>query len=426
MPERNVPNLLVVAVDGLRASALGAYGNTSYPTPALDEFAAESFICDSCLSPSADLQALCRALWHSFHPLRPHDFALDKPFPQLLADRGYETTLVTDDPQVAILSTSAGFTQCVQIDGTATELAYDVSQTAMARLFAAAIEALTSSDRRQFVWVHSRGTLGPWDAPRELQESLRDEGDPSPVEAIEPPDLTIAKGDDPDIGFRFACAYAAQVMVLDACWESLLTTLQAVGAADDWLVTLIGVRGFPLGEHRRIGGVDERLYVEQVHTPWLIRFPDGRGSLARTSALTSHLDLRPTLIDAIGGGDEVRVVRFDGTSILPLIDKIAAPWREVVFSTSESGARAIRTAGWSFRRGAEAANVARDDTQTASHQASSGELFVRPDDRWEANDVAPLCPEVAAGLSQVIDAWSEQICAGETRLPDKLPDSLRA
>jgi arylsulfatase A-like enzyme len=426
MPERTLPNLLIVAVDGLRASALGAYGNTSYPTPALDEFAAESFLLDSCFAPSADLQALYRALWHSLHPLRPHDFAVATPLPLLFADRGYETTLVTDDPQFAALSASAGFAQCVQIENIATERADDVSQTAVARLFAAASEVMASSDRRQFVWVHSHGMLGPWDAPLELQDALRDEGDPPPVDAIDPPDLTIASGDDPDIAFRFACAYAAQVMVLDACWESLIATLQAAGVADDWLVTLMGVRGFPLGEHRRIGGVDERLYVEQLHTPWIIRLPDGRGCLARTGALTSHLDLLPTLIDAIGGGNEVQVVRRDGVSILPLVDKIAAPWREAVFSTSATGTRAIRTAGWSFRRDANSANVASDDTQTALNEASSGELFVRPDDRWEANDVAPLCSEVAAGFSQVIDAWSEQIRAGETSLPNKLPDSLRA
>lgn len=426
MLERSLPNVLVVAIDGLRASAIGAYGNTSFPTPALDEFAAESFLLDSCFASSADLQSLYRALWHSLHPLRPHDFTDDIPLPRLLAERGYETTLVTDDPQVAALSDSAGFTHCVQSDSTATERADDVSQTAMARLFVAASELTARSDRRQFVWVHTCGMYGPWDAPLELQEALRDEGDPPPVEAIKPPDLAVATGDDPDTGFRFACAYAAQAMALDACWESLLVALRAVGEADDWLVTLMGVRGFPLGEHGRIGGVDQRLYVEQLQIPWLIRFPDGRGRLVRTDALTSHLDLMPTLIDAISSGNKALEVRRDGASILPLIDNMSAPWNEAVFSTSAIGARAIRAASWSFRRDSNAADVASDHKQSVSNEASTGELFVRPDDRWEVNDVALLCSEVAAGFSQVIDTWSDQILAGETGLPIKLPDNLRA
>ena len=39
-------NILVIAVDGLRAAALGAYGNTTFPTPALDQFAADSIVFD--------------------------------------------------------------------------------------------------------------------------------------------------------------------------------------------------------------------------------------------------------------------------------------------------------------------------------------------------------------------------------------------
>ena len=67
MPERSI---LVVAVDGLRAAALGAYGNTAFGTPALDQLAAESFLFDSCLAPAAELAPIYRALWQSVHPLR--------------------------------------------------------------------------------------------------------------------------------------------------------------------------------------------------------------------------------------------------------------------------------------------------------------------------------------------------------------------
>src|SRR5215211_4782522 len=64
------PNMLVVVVDGLRASALGAYGNTTFPTPALDEFAAEGVLYDSCFAPTSDLVDIYKALWWSRHPAR--------------------------------------------------------------------------------------------------------------------------------------------------------------------------------------------------------------------------------------------------------------------------------------------------------------------------------------------------------------------
>ena len=95
MPTRHI---LIVAIDGLRASALGAYGNTTFPTPALDEFAAESFLLDSCYAPSADLGDVYRACWQSVHPARPLAAEDAAPsLPRRLASRGYSTTLVTDD-----------------------------------------------------------------------------------------------------------------------------------------------------------------------------------------------------------------------------------------------------------------------------------------------------------------------------------------
>ena len=63
-------NVLVIVVDGLRASALGAYGNTSYPTPSLDRFAAESLLLDWCFAPSPDLPDIYRALWQPDDPVQ--------------------------------------------------------------------------------------------------------------------------------------------------------------------------------------------------------------------------------------------------------------------------------------------------------------------------------------------------------------------
>jgi hypothetical protein len=216
---------------------------------------------------------------------------------------------------------------------------------------------------------------GPWDAPLDLQQSLLEESDPPPVAEVTPPDFIIATHDDPDAAFRYSCAYAAQVMVLDECWESLL---HALGPADRWLASLLGARGYPLGEHHRVGGVDPRLYGEQLHVPWLMRFPDASGSLARASQLTTHLDVAPSLIHS-----------SDSAGVRALVTTARTPWRDALVATSPAGHRAIRTAGWCLRRGPE---PRLDETATAQGdvQTSDFELFVRPDDRWEANDVAKL------------------------------------
>ncbi|MEX0585872.1 MAG: sulfatase-like hydrolase/transferase [Pirellulales bacterium] len=402
MAERSI---LVVAVDGLRAAALGAYGNTAFGTPALDQLAAESFLFDSCLAPAAELPPIYRALWESKHSLRMDDAVTGTggesgtpvSLPTLLGERGYETTLVTDAAEVAVLR-AASFAECVQLSGDAGTRAEDVSETALARLVTDACDVVASPNGApQLVWVHARGMYGPWDAPLEMQESLLDEGDPPPVEDVAPPNLAIEAADGPDTAFRYGVAYAAQVMVLDACWEALRDAVASNGG--EWLVVLMGVRGFPLGEHQRVGGVDGRLFADQLHVPWLMRYPDGTGRLGRCGRLVSPLDLLPTLAEWTDSASGTELARCDGRSVLPLVRSAKSSWRDSLLSSNgATGELAIRTPDWSLR---------------FADGADSGELFVRPDDRWEANDVAGLCPDVVEELITTAKDAAARIRGGE-------------
>jgi len=356
-------NILVIAVDGLRAAALGAYGNTAYPTPAFDQFAADSLLFDWCFADAVELPAIYRSLWR-----------VDESLPKALAERGYTTTLVTDESAILAYDGAADFHECVQLPASDAARADDISQTALARVFAAASEQVERTQTGpRCVWLHSRGMYGPWDAPRELQEDLlaREEGDPPPADVIDPPDLLLDSSSDPDAAFRWGCAYAAQVMTLDACVEGVCQTIDAADG-DRWLVVLLGVRGFPLGEHGRVGGVDGRLYAEQLHVPMLWRFADGSGKLARCGELLSLADLPAAVVARVRG-------------------EFCVPEHDALFAAGPAGERSIRTADWSLRY----------DPTTADERFSDNfhcQLFVRPDDRWEANDVAGLCPEVVEDL----------------------------
>jgi membrane-anchored protein YejM (alkaline phosphatase superfamily) len=355
MPEQNI---LVIAVDGLRAAALGAYGNTAYSTPALDEFAAESLLFDWCFAEAVELPAIYQSLWQSEPSLLT-----------TLASRGYQTTLVTDEPAIGALSDAAGFGDCVLLPSAEARRADDVSETQLAHLFAAASEQLaTDTTAPRLVWLHSRGMYGPWDAPLELQEELlaREEGDPPPDDVIAPPALWLAASADPDAAFRWSCAYAAQVMTLDACIEGLLRTIDEIGRGK-WHLVLTGLRGFPLGEHDRVGGVDDRLFAEQLHVPLVWRFADGQHRLSRRGGLVSLADLAPATLSIASGELEF------------------SPRSELI-SAAATGCRSIRTADWSLRQ----EPAATDENEGGDPRC---QLFVRPDDRWEANDVAGLCPD---------------------------------
>jgi arylsulfatase A-like enzyme len=390
----------VIAVDGLRASALGAFGNTSFPTPALDRLAAESLLVEWCYAASADLPDIYRALWNGSESAKD---STGQSLARLFREAGYATTLVSDDPSLASLAGTGDFEKTIELG--AEHSSHPIAKqsktadTEMARAFSVVMDQLTvnSAGSPKLLWLHTRGMYGSWDAPLHLQETLLDEEDASAIDSVNPPNVVIGDQDDPDLAFRYACAYGSQIMVLDDCVDKVLETLET--AADMWVVSLLGTRGFPLGEHGRIGGIDGRMYAEQVHVPWMIRLPSLRGRLTRTAALASHCDLPATLAEAIGPAAGVDQRLFGGCSIAQFATSRRAPVRDSTISTSPI-ARSIRTSSWCLRE-----DIGEGDDHFASHRfTTDSELYVRPDDRWEANDVAKLCPEVVEELRARFDA----------------------
>ena len=126
----------------------------------------------------------------------------------------------------------------------------------------------------------------------------------------------------------------------------------------------------------------------------MIRCSDGRGRLTRSNALATHTDILPTLLDVIG--DDAPSVKntFDGLSALPLATGVPSGQRDALLWEAESGVISIRTAGW-YLRGSESYT---DKAKANEVPLSAAELFVRPDDRWEANDISKLCPDVVEEL----------------------------
>lgn len=440
MPQSNV---LVVVIDGLRASALGAYGNTTYLTSALDHCAAHSLVFDACYAPAIELADVYSALWRSRYPswaTGPPNASVNTGcipnLPLAFAENGYHTKLVTDEPQLLQFECGNDFHECLEVGGQNDDetLAADVTNTSLARLFAAAGEMIERSsakdevtadsqlNRPRLLWLHARGMFGPWDAPVGLQESLLDADDPPPIISAKAPNFRVSAGDDPDIVYQYGVAYVAQVMVVDECWRHLSQLLPPTDAADEWLVLLLGGRGYCLGEHQQIGGIDGRLPTEQLHVPWLIQVPGGRGQLARTSALVSHFDVLPTLLGWVENGSSV-VSSMAGGSILPLAAPEQINWRTASLSLSRNDAYSIRYTSWTLR-GVHAPQALEDANSGGSftEEATAPELFVRPDDRWEANDVAKLCPEVVDELQHAAMSCLQQIHTGEVPTLMKVPD----
>lgn len=134
------------------------------------------------------------------------------------------------------------------------------------------------------------------------------------------------------------------------------------------------------------------LAESQIHVPLLVRYPELE-LVGRTSALVQSIDLVPTVLDAVGVSVPESI---DGRSLLPICRLERRDLRDVARLTSPCGRQAIRTANW-FLLQTQGAPV---NTETAG--TAGTRLFVKPDDRWERNDVAKQYPEVLADLSRLL------------------------
>jgi arylsulfatase A-like enzyme len=382
-------NAICLVVDGWNTSAVGAYGNTWLETPAIDRLATQSIVLDQHLIDAVDLAGLYQAWWEgqsAVARLRPN-FG-DASLPRRLRDAGQFAVLVTDDERIAANPRAEEFAEKILGAGeTPRTPADDVAETQLVRLFAAATEWLAGAREPFLLWIHARGMYGAWDAPLDFRRRLVEEDDPQPPDFAVPPELTLSENYDPDerLGYRYA--YGGQAMLVDLCVEALLDALAETGLADRTLVSLCGGRGFPLGEHRRVGFCDAALYEELIHVPWLLRVPGSRHGLSRSSHLVQPADLFATLVEWCELAGPLPPL-WSARSVLGIFEDSWQPRDRVCVASPDgfAGQRGIRTPAWYLREAVGAAP----------------ELYAKPDDRFEVNDVAMRCQGEAELLAQAL------------------------
>ena len=425
-------NAICLVLDRLHAGHVGAYGNSWIETPSFDRFASQAFLFDQALVDTPELDRLYRSYWHGWHALCPAPPESRPSLAALLGAADVATALLTDEPQIARHPLAEDFDELIEIDPPwQSRNAAAVEQTHFGRCFVQMIDWLESARGPFLLWCHLGGLGTTWDAPLEFRQAYRDEGDPPPPETADVPDRRLPPDYDPDELLGISQSYSGQVTLLDTCLGAFLDFFYGLPISSETLLTLTSSRGYPLGEHGRVGPCDGALFGETVHVPWMMQLPDAAGAAMRSRALVEPSDLWATLLDWWSVGDApfsptakslLRLVRQDagllragdlsrkttvgGDSSRRLFGNSIEPRRRESPLTEESqhprdrlcvvggkGQRAIRTPAWYLRAGLEP------------------ELFAKPDDRWEVNNVASLCQEVVEGLQEALTQY-------ELTLPD--------
>jgi arylsulfatase A-like enzyme len=399
-------NAICLVFDRLHAGYLGAYGNTWIETPAVDRLASQSFLFDQALIDTPDLNRLYNSYWQGRHALLPEISPADCPsLPGRLRELGVATALVTDDPSIARHQLAVDFDEIIDIDPPwEFSVAEKIEQTHFAQCFVQIIDYLQSARRPFMLWCHLSGLGTTWDAPLSFRRAYKDQDDPDPPPGAEVPELTLAENYDPDELLGMVQSYAGQVSLMDSCLEAFLEFFQDLKAAAQTLLVLTSARGFPLGEHRRVGPCGEALHGELVQTPLVLRFPDGLGAASRTQALVEPADLWATLLEWW----QIRPAPHSPTaqSLIPIARQDDTAPRDRLCLVGRDAERAIRTPAWYFRSSGE------------------GELYAKPDDRWEVNNVSNRCLEIVECLQDALFQYEQAILSGSVSDLPPLSDIL--
>ena len=377
-------NAVVLFVDGLGAGFLGPYGNTSLPTPAFNRLASESIVAEHVLIDSPHLGSQYRSMHYGVHTLG-HDRADGTPsLPQLLSDTDTKTTWISDSANPSLSPAHEDFTRAIAIELPKTSrIAAEVEETWLADFFSQATEALQRTEYNNLFWIQCPGLFHTWDAPLELRFWLSDDEDPDIPEILEPPAFQLPKDFDPDVVHGIECVCGGQIMLLDMMLDVLLSAIEQ--ALPNCLVVIGGNRGFPIGQHGMIGIADRQLQAELTQVPLMVRFPNEAMRQHRSQTLFQPHDIYQMLASW-----------FEADKSSHPSDHLPNPWQSELTGGSQIAVcfdeqeLAIRTACWYAR------------VCLPNHV----QLYLKPDDRWNANDVAELCPDAVADVLQIVEQLS--------------------
>lgn len=378
--------VVAITIDLLPAWILPPYGATWVSAPTLNTLSARGIVFDRVVAEVADPVAVAREM---------------VPVPQ-----GGRLDLVTDDDRLAALvhtgsASAATGTPAEPIHGS--EGPARGTRGGPLALFSRAAQVASLPGAAGTLWCHLTSLGRAWSAPPSYRERYRDPEDPPGLGGTGVPRMAVDAATDPDALAAIRHAFAGEVTYLDECLGGLLAAVDAAAGGQPPLVLVAGVRGMPLGLHGWAGPPEAAsgfvpAYGEVVDLPVIVVDPKGRMAAQRFGGLVCPRDVAAAVEDVLGG-DPNGPAESPGGGLRGLFSAWLAPScgpdrgssrspREAVVGLF-AGGRSVTTAEWRL--------ILRSRPESVG-QGPAAELYAKPDDYFETNNVADRCPEVVESL----------------------------
>ncbi len=375
---------IVLVVEGLPAAWSGAYGAGWIATPALNALAGRGVLAEQFLLDSPDARDLFAGILTGRRTVfratdQPGDLDRQTALQSSPLDLA-ESLLVTDDRHLVTHPLAGEFLQqrLITYDNDVLSLADDWQQTRLAQFFAEATAAVDQSDA-SLIWLQTRGLAETWDAPWSFRAKYRDQDDPLPPDNPRPPESWLADGADLDERIGWLWALAGQIELLDRCLLPLIDAVLNTRLPTRFF--LLGASPCAVGEHGYVGTDGAPLFTERIHAPLIVFDSQQVASGVRRQKIVQPVDLL-----------------HDWLLADSLSHSVTVPPPEQTLAVAQSpGQWLLRTHYWQATcgqaGGADVARGGKDDWQ----------LFVKPDDRWDVNDVAGICTAVVDQFRRLLE-----------------------
>jgi arylsulfatase A-like enzyme len=313
------PNVLLLSIDTLNRSAVGAFDDSAPALPALDGFATECLRFQNAHSTSSwTLPAhasLLTGLYPDRHGATDRRVVLSEETRTLaeeLAEQGYETVGFTGgaflDPKYGI---DRGFGEYESTRVAKGDFA--AQSEAQAKILDRCVEFLSDRDENRpfFLFAQTYIVHNYYDARPEARILL---GWPRALPRAQYVATVTGRVEGPGGVWRqLRHLYNAEVALLDASFAGLLECLEREELLDSTIIAFVSDHGEgfdPAAERIHHGG---RLHADVVRIPMLLRVPGERGRDVTTAV--SLIDVVPTIVELVGG---VAAEDLDGRSLVPL------------------------------------------------------------------------------------------------------------
>jgi len=446
-------NIILIAIDTLRADHLSCYRYFRRTSPNIDALAEEGILFENCISECSHTVPAFTSMVTGLSPLTHGVVAtnwclpneninlLDDNIPTLaecLQELGYVTCAVDN-----LIHTMAfhpkwfarGYEFCINY-----AVKYLSGKNRADRVNARALSWLRKYARdveKFFLFIHYWDPHQPYSPPDPYSSMFPLEDPAAPVKRLRngvefvPRWGAVEKLDE---GARSSISrYDGEIAFVDAHVGQLVCLLRDLRIYEETLIIVTADHGDDMIEHN-CKFEHREVYDCCIRVPLIYKPPAGLGlgKGVRIAALVQHQDLMPTMLELVGARE---VPRMDGFSTKPLMTGEESSLRDESFSTGvwifdsndgnwKSAEMCVRTAEWKFIRRADISHIANsipaDERKTRKELIGlfrrqpepfmalpSRELINLREDREEQFNVVKSYPNVASRLEEKLRPWTE-------------------